>query len=241
MNNLVDSRRRLIVAGAGLLAAGSSGQAVLAAKKSHEGTGQDKEVGAVEDLMREQGVLRRAILIYRKLAADLRTRPQAVDSGLLRRTARLFRDFGEDYHENRLEEAHIFPRMKQAGGPAAAYVDVLLSQHRRGREITEYVLSLTSKGALGTAEAEPLSRVLDSFELMYEHHAAREDTVVFPAWKQALSNRELGEMGEEFEKIERAQFGKDGFEHAVSEVASIEQSLGIADISQFTAPSPPRL
>jgi len=29
----------------------------------------------------------------------------------------LFRSFGEDYHEKKLEEAHIFPTIKKAGGP----------------------------------------------------------------------------------------------------------------------------
>jgi hemerythrin superfamily protein len=73
---------------------------------------------------------------------------------------------------------------------------------------------------------------------MYEHHAAREDTIVFPAWKDALSGDQLDEMGEKFEEIERQQFGKDAFEDAVAQIGRIEQALGIADISQFTAPPP---
>jgi hypothetical protein len=79
---------------------------------------------------------------------------------------------------------------------------------------------------------------LDGVELMYEHHAAREDTVVFPAWKDALSAHQLDEMGELFEEIEHQQFGKDGFEDAVAQIAKIEEALGIADISQFTPPPP---
>jgi hypothetical protein len=43
------------------------------------------------------------------------------------------RAFGEDYHEKKLEEAHMFPTIKKSGGPAAAYVDVLIVQHQRGR------------------------------------------------------------------------------------------------------------
>jgi hypothetical protein len=35
-------------------------------------------------------------------------------------------------------------------------------------------------------------------------------TIVFPAWKDALSEHQLDQMGEEFEEIERRQFGKDG-------------------------------
>jgi hemerythrin-like domain-containing protein len=69
----------------------------------------------------------------------------------------LFRSFGEDYHEKKLEEAHIFPAVRKAGGPAAAYLDVLITQHNRGREITDYILAVTGKGAVGSGDAEPLA------------------------------------------------------------------------------------
>ena len=231
-------RRRLVIAAcAGLVLAGPRAQIAAAAERHDD---DEKEVGAVEDLMREHGVLRRAILVYRDAAAKLRATPASLDPDLLRRTAVLFRAFGEDYHEKKLEEAHIFPTIKKAGGPAAAYVDVLLAQHLRGRELTDYILAVVAKGAAASGDAETLARVLDNFELMYEHHAAREDTVVFPAWKDALSAHQLDEMGEMFEEIEHRQFGKDGFEDAVAQIAHIEQALGIADIARFTAPPPPK-
>jgi hemerythrin-like domain-containing protein len=170
----------------------------------------------------------------------LRTNPASLDAGAIARTARLFRSFGEDYHEKKLEEAHIFPAVRKAGGPAVAYVDVLIAQHNRGREITDYILGVAGKGAIGSGDAEPLARVFETFVLMYQNHAAREDTIVFPAWKEALSERQLREMGDEFEGIERQTFGKDGFEDAVKQIAEIEQTLGFADLAQFTAPPPPK-
>ena len=234
-----NARRRLVVAtGAGLALAGASNQIVRAAEKHDE---DEKEVGAVEDLMREHGVIRRAILVYRDMAVKLRAKPASLDPELLHRTATMFRAFGEDYHEKKLEETHIFPTIKKAGGPAAAYVDVLIAQHQRGRELTDYILAVVAKGAIATGDAETLTRVLDSVELMYEHHAAREDTIVFPAWKNALSAQQLDEMGETFEEIEHRQFGKDGFEDAVAQIAQIEGALGMADIEQFTAPPPPKV
>ena len=58
------TRRKLVIAasaaGAGLLLTAGNAGLVLAAQKGH-GKGQEKEVGAVEDLMREHGVLRRAL------------------------------------------------------------------------------------------------------------------------------------------------------------------------------------
>ena len=232
-----NTRRLVIAAGAGLVLAGASPQIARAAEKHDD----EKEVSAVEDLMREHGVIRRAILVYRDMAAKLRAKPTSLDPDLLRRAAMMFRAFGEDYHEKKLEETHIFPTIRKAGGPAAAaYIDVLIAQHQRGRELTDYILGVVGKGAIATGDAETLAHILDSVELMYEHHAAREDTVVFPAWKDALSAHQLDEMGDQFEEIERQQFGKDGFEDAVAQIAHIEQSLGVADIARFTAPPPPK-
>ena len=245
MTQRADARRRFLIraatGGAGLLVAAVDSSIVSAAeKRGSQKQAEEKEVGAVEDLMREHGVIRRALLVYRESAAKLRSNPSSVDPGALLKTARLFRTFGEDYHERKLEEAHIFPAVRKAGGPAAGYVDVLIAQHNRGREITDYILAVAGKGAIGSGDVEPLARVFESLDLMYENHAAREDTILFPAWKDALSERQLREMGDKFEDIEREQFGKDGYEDAVAQIGQIEQTLGFADIAQFTAPAPPK-
>ncbi len=235
-------RRRMLrasLAGVGLLLSSSSLAPTLAAEQGRK-RGEEKEVGAVEDLMREHGVLRRALLVYIECVPKLRANPAGLGAGAIAQTAKLFRSFGEDYHEKMLEEAHIFPAIRKAGGPAAAYVDVLIEQHNRGREITDYILAVTGNGAIGAGDAEPLARTFETFVLMYQNHAAREDTIVFPAWKDALSERQLREMGDKFEDIERRTFGKDGFEDAVKQIAQIEQSLGFADLAQFTAPPPPK-
>ena len=226
------SRRSLITNLGGTALAANGATAALAAKPDKN---QEKEVGAVEDLMREHGVLRRCLLVYSETAARLRGGDR-LDPQPIQRTAELFRRFGEGYHEMQLEELHIFPKVKQAGGPAAALVDVLQTQHERGREITAYILQVVAKGKIGTGDAEPLAQAFNDFVRMYRAHAAREDTVVFPAWKEALSERELHEMGDRFEDIERQTFGHDGFEDAVKQVAQIEEALGLADLARFTAP-----
>jgi hemerythrin-like domain-containing protein len=197
------------------------------------------DVTAVEDLMREHGVLRRALLVYAETAPKLGGRPSSGTVEALRKTAGLFRRFGEDYHERQLEEAAIFPVVRSVPGPAAACVDVLIAQHFRGREITDEILFMTRRSRPGSAELESLGRMMASFASMYQNHAAREDTIVFPAWKRALSAHQLDEAAEKFEEIERRQFGKDGFEDAVRQIGEIEDALGLADLAQFTAPPPP--
>lgn len=201
----------------------------------------EPEVTATEDLMREHGVLRRALLVYRESVPKIRSHAASLDASALYQAAQLFRNFGENYHERMLEEAHIFPVVKKGTGEAAGYVDILIAQHARGREITEYILSVTKPGKIASGNAEPMARSLDEFVSMYQNHAAREDTVVFPAWKTHFTNKQLDELSDQFEDIEHKMFGKDGFDDAVSKIAAIEKSLGLFDLNQFTAPPPPKI
>ena len=209
-------------------------------KDSDEEKGKGGEVTATEDLMREHGVLRRALLVYAEIVPKLRSDAASVSPEALQKTAKLFRTFGEDYHEKKLEEAYIFPAVKNAGGAAATLPDILVTQHNRGREITEYILSVTSAAKLGKANAESLAQALVGFVRMYEHHAALEDTIIFPAWKTTMTDEQLDEMGDKFEDIEQQQFGPDGYEDAVKQIGEIEGTLGLGDLSMFTAAPPPQ-
>jgi hemerythrin-like domain-containing protein len=204
----------------------------------HDDDKKEEDVSATEDLMREHGVIRRVLVIYRESALRLRVSPATVSSDALLRSAKLMRSFGEDYHEKQLEEAHIFPAVKKAGGPAAGEIDALLAQHQRGREITDYLISVTQK-PIDPANAAPLATLLDGFSRMYEEHAAREDTIVFQAWKKALSPKELDQMGDLFEDIEHKTFGKDGFDDAVDQITAIEKIFGL-DPASLLAPPPPK-
>jgi hemerythrin-like domain-containing protein len=217
------------------LTATVAGAALLAC---HDDDKKEEDVSATEDLMREHGVIRRVLVIYRESALRLRANPATASSDALLRSAKLMRSFGEDYHEKQLEEAHIFPAVKKAGGPAATEIDALLAQHQRGREITDYLISVTQK-PIDPANATALASVLEGFSRMYEEHAAREDTIVFQAWKKALSAKELDQMGDLFEDIEHKTFGKDGFDDAVDQITAIEKTFGL-DPASLLAPSPPK-
>jgi hemerythrin-like domain-containing protein len=237
-----DARRAFLAAsGAGFLlaACGRAGQAQASPPAASPGAaaaaGKGEDVGAVEDLMREHGVIRRVLVIYREVASRLRTKPAEVPPDALQKAATLMRSFGEDYHEKQLEEANIFPALKAAGSRVAV-VETLTAQHRRGREITEYVLS-SARRSIGPQAAGPLARTLDAFARMYEEHTSIEDTIIFPAWKKLFTPQQLDEIGDRFEDIEHRTFGKDGFDDAVDQVGAIEKALGI-ELAALTAPPP---
>lgn len=245
------SRRQLItgisLVGAGALLAGCRNNVPGGSSATNNETKADEqssdeaaaEISATEDLMREHGILRRALLVYQESATKLKLDPNSVPVDALEKTAQLFRAFGEDYHEKELEETYIFPALKKTMNPASVYADVLLAQHARGREITDYVLAMTKGDKLPEASVGPFITALETFVRMYEHHAAIEDTIVFPAWKQLVGAKELDEVGVKFEEIEERIFGEDGFEAAVKRMAEIEESLSFANLGMFTAPAPP--
>lgn len=137
----------------------------------------------------------------------------------------------------------IAPQLLSAApesGEAARLTEIRLAQHQRGRENTDDLLAITRSGKIAAA-AEPPARSLDAFVPMYRNHAAREDTLVFPACKTHFTNKQLDELSDQFDDMEHKTFGKDGFDDAVKKISLIQTTLGPDDLSHFTAPPPPRL
>jgi hypothetical protein len=71
---------------------------------------------------------------------------------------------------------------------------------------------------------------------MYRPHAAREDTILFPAFHGSMKEKEFRRLGERFEEREHKLLGKEGFEGVLERVAQIERDLGIFELDRFTPP-----
>ncbi len=114
-------------------------------------------------------------------------------------------------------------------------VKVLDEQHKRGRALTGDIQRLATSATLrNAAERAKLQERMRLFIRMYQPHAAREDTVLFPAFKKLVSPKEYDALGDEFEKKEQQLFGEDGFEKNVQEVTGLEKQMGIDDLAKFT-------
>jgi hemerythrin-like domain-containing protein len=194
--------------------------------------GQEEEVSAPEDLMREHGVLNRILLIYGEGLRRLRAKDD-VPPEVFHRPAMLVRKFVEDYHE-KLEENFIFPEFEKRQ-KLIDLVKTLREQHQAGRRVTDVVLRVATADQFSKAgNQEQVVRAIQAFIRMYRPHEAREDTVLFPALHKIMPARELEALGDKFEKEEDRLFGEEGFEKTVDQVAAIEKQLGIYDLSQFT-------
>jgi hemerythrin-like domain-containing protein len=185
--------------------------------------------------MAEHGLLVRILLIYRHLLAG-QASGQPVPAGHAHDSALIIHDYIEAFHEE-LEEAYVFRRLMRAG-QLKPTISTLLLQHARGREITQLILAASGgSGSLQTAAAGRIVSAMDAFVRMYEPHEAREDTIVYPAFRALLTPGEIADLGERFADLQTEQFGRHGFAAMVQRVAAIEQALGIYDLSQFTPPN----
>src|SRR6266513_4532881 len=143
------SRRKFLKAGGIVLATAAVGAAVNLLAKEEEKKKED--VSPPEDLMREHGVLKRILLVYgealRRMDANEDLPPEPIAQ-----SAKIIRDFVEDYHE-KLEENFLFPRFKKAN-KLTDLVDVLLQQHQGGRRLTDITLQFATNQALRNPDDE---------------------------------------------------------------------------------------
>jgi hypothetical protein len=119
---------------------------------------EKEEVSPAEDLMREHGVLKGALLVYSECANRLESGKE-FPPDTVTGTANLIRNFIEDYHE-KLEEEYLFPRFRKAG-KLVDLVAVLEAQHQAGRRITEQILqSAKSRGMSRDSNTASYARVI---------------------------------------------------------------------------------
>ena len=224
--NSTFKRRSLIVGGT------TAAMALIGLQSGKATPSDDEGVTAPEDLMKEHGVLNRCLLIYeegiRRMGAKAEIAPNVFNH-----TANLIKRFVEDYHEKN-EEKYIFPVFQKAG-KMTDLVDTLLAQHRAGRKITAEIIRLSVPDTFRHSENQQKTILAcQGFIRMYRPHESREDTVLFPALRTILKPKQVTELGERMEEDEHKVLGDEGFEKAVAEVASIEKTLGIYDLKQFT-------
>jgi hemerythrin-like domain-containing protein len=231
--NLKGSTRRDFLAQAGLLAGAAAliGPAAAWAAPKKAAVAR-VDVTPPEDLMREHGVLRRILFVYDDLRARLQAGkefPLAVLTG----ANDIIRHFIQDYHEKD-EEEYLFTRFKKAG-KMVDLVNVLYAQHQAGRKVMAQLQGLATAANLQQpAGRQKIGDYLERFTRMYRPHAAREDTVLYPAFRSVISPKEFESLSDTFEDKEHKLFGEKGFENMVAQAAALEQKLGLYELTQFT-------
>ena len=238
-------REVLLAAGAGLVIGATAGEGANLAFPAGTGDGPNRSAPSSdsasvvippgESLMYEHGVLKRLLLIYQSALTRLdQDQPTAADA--INRAAMIIHEYIEGFHEA-IEEGYVFPLVRTIK-TLAPTVNTLLTQHARGRLITQLLLTNSNTTALDSdATRAEVTSAIDAFVRMYQPHEAREDTVIFPAYRSLLNPRQLEDQGQTLIDLETSQFGSNALTKIVNEVAQIEQSLGIYDLNDFTPPA----
>ncbi|MGO8705483.1 MAG: hemerythrin domain-containing protein [Candidatus Brocadiia bacterium] len=231
------TRRDFLVAagtvGAGLLLTGCAGIAARPEeKKLEEG---EAGITPTEGLMRQHGVLERVLLIYEEGARRIETDDVLLPENIAD-AATVVRAFIEDFHEGQ-EESVVFLPLEKAG-TLAPLTAVLRAQHKAGHGATDELLKRLEPQPFNVPEQRrELAGLMRGFARMVRPHYAREDTVVFPAFRQATPPGQFAALGGLLEERERETFGPEGFAKIVAQLAQIEAALEIADLAQFTTKS----
>jgi hemerythrin-like domain-containing protein len=196
---------------------------------------EDGEITPTEDLMREHGLLDRVLLAYEELGRRVAAGGSDV-AHPLGECAAIIGKFVEGYHE-KIEEEEVFPRLEKRG-LLTELTKTLRSQHVAGRAVTARLAAAAKAADLGGAAGRAdVQAQIAAFVRMYRPHAAREDTILFPAFHGSMKEKEFRHLGERFEEREHKLLGKEGFEGVLERVAQVERDLGIFDLDRFTPPA----
>ncbi len=98
--------------------------------------------------------------------------------------------------------------------------------------LTDRITAIAKRQAREDRKA--LFLALRQFVRMYEPHAAREDTVLFPQLHAVWTGTEFEKMSYVFDEEEDRLLGENAFEKMVDRVAAIEKELGIYNLREFT-------
>lgn len=212
-------RRKLIIAsGAAALAVGTGN---VAAASSEEPL-----LTPNEDLMQEHGLVGRVILIYRRCIQNIENGVE-FDSMHIVNAARIVAHVIHGHHE--LEEERILFPIVERRKNLGALVSVLVGQHQAARGLTGTIANVaTHKRLRDDNQRGVVLNAMREFASMYEPHGVFEDTIVYPAFRNALTPQEYMGYARRFAEEERKFNGAEGFERRSVELTGIEQSLGIA-------------
>jgi hemerythrin-like domain-containing protein len=227
------SRRQLLVsAGAGMALGAAATETANLLTRSNPAPSAVIPPG--ESLMYEHGVLKRLLLVYQAALPKIDD-STGIGGQALHQAAQIVHDYIEGFHEA-IEEGYVFPALA-AANILQPTINTLLEQHSRGRQITQFLLANTNATFLATpAIRDKVIAATNAFITMYQPHEAREDTVIYPAFRQLLTPKQLEQTGQSLLRLQTEQFGPNALTTITAKVAAIESVLDINDLEQFTAP-----
>ncbi len=189
-------------------------------------------VSASEALSREHAMLTRLLLaidnVVNNALDDIKTDVSPINSA-----ARAI-DAVVANHHMVFEEENIYPRMEQIDY-LSSMTETLEGQHDDARAVNTMVLDLTRSGKIKNRDQlDELALLTKSFKDMITAHAAWEETVIFPAMYDLLSERDMSDINKKFMQAESKLLGNKGPVEVYRIVDEIEEASGTHDPNLYT-------
>lgn len=142
-----------------------------------------------ERVLRTLGLLSRLADHLQAQGADAPGRQAAAD------VMRYFDLAAPAHHED--EERHVFPRLRAAGGAAAALADELHADHLQMSTAWQDLRRDLQRIADGLPPAEGVRARWPAFDRLYRGHIEREEAAAYPAAQALLDTAARSAMGAE--------------------------------------------
>jgi hemerythrin-like domain-containing protein len=187
---------------------------------------------AVELLSRDHGVLTRVLLVLQEATGALDARMD-LPPELFREAVQILRKFLFGHHQ-KVEEQHVYP-LFESSGKLGNLIPVLRQQHSACGSLLEIVAGLADGPSVKDLEKRRTLQVaVHELTRMYRAHAAREDTVLFPALFDILDAGRLKALNGAVNAAQRETLGEKGYGEVLQWVSQLESALGLSDLSAFT-------
>ena len=155
-----------------------------------------------------------------------------VDNGVVRaeqtsRLADFLLNFVGCCHHTK-EGRHLFPKMKERGGPAeAALIERLVYEHDEAAGLLEAIVEALPKAADGdTASIHIVRDSLHAYVRLLRAHMEQEDGLLFPSAAQILMQHEEQLLTMEFERVDEEEIGAGAHERYLRVAHRLAQEAG---------------
>lgn len=161
----------------------------------------------IKDLVNEHALIRMMLAVLKKVDERI-IRDEEIATEDLEEALVFLREFVDSCHHGK-EEQHLFPMLKKNGvSQEIELMDALIAEHKEGREyIRNMAESIKLRGEDNEKFAEAFISNSQRYVALFERHIATENGILFPQAEHYLSDGELKELEEGFEKLEEEVIG----------------------------------
>jgi hemerythrin-like domain-containing protein len=164
-------------------------------------------LNAIEELKHEHKIVLLVLDgVLKEIELIKETRTVNVDK--IMRVIDFLKNFTDKCHHSK-EEDHLFQRMIDRGmtgtnGP----ISVMLAEHTEGRRLVKSIEDALPEAEKDPKAVESIQQDLGSYVVLLKAHIDKEDNILYPLAEELLTDQDMKELEEAFEKIELEEMGE---------------------------------